>query len=68
MGESGGLLPRLYDSGWVSVLHTLTALVIGLVLIAATRGRLGARAGARAHAEPRASDPAVEPAAVGARS
>ena len=41
-GFSDGLLPRLYDSTWVRVLHTIVAFVIGLGLIAATRGRLGA--------------------------
>ena len=41
-GFGEGLLPQLYDSGWVPVLHTIVAFVIGLALIAATRGRLGA--------------------------
>lgn len=64
-GLGEGLLPRLYDSSWVSVLHTLAAFVIGLALIAATRGRLGAPLGVQ---RAQASDHAVEPSAVGARS
>lgn len=41
-GEFGeGLLPRLYDSDVVGMLHLLSALLVGLVLIAVTRGRLG---------------------------
>ena len=42
-GFGEGFLARLYGKGWVPVLHTLAAFVIGLALIAATRGRLGSR-------------------------
>jgi uncharacterized protein len=46
-GFGAGFLPRLYpDAGFVGLLHLLAFAIIGLVLIAATRGRLGlARAG-----------------------
>jgi membrane protease YdiL (CAAX protease family) len=41
-GFGDGLLPRLYpDAGFVGLMHLLAFGVIGLVLIAATRGRLG---------------------------
>lgn len=45
-GEFGeGLLRRLYESDFASVLHLVSALVIGLALIALTRGRRGEAAG-----------------------
>ncbi len=41
-GFGDGFLPRLYpDAGFVGLMHLLAFGVIGLVLIAATRGRLG---------------------------
>jgi membrane protease YdiL (CAAX protease family) len=41
-GFGEGFLARLYDSQWISVLHTVAAFAIGIGLIVATRGRLGA--------------------------
>ncbi len=38
-----GMLPQLYDNGTVGILHQLASALIGLVVIAATRRRLGSR-------------------------
>ncbi len=38
-----GMLPQLYDNGTVGILHQLASALIGLVVLAATRGRLGSR-------------------------
>ncbi len=47
-GFGGGALPRLYpDVATVGTLHLVAYAVLGLVVLAATRGRLGRRRGAR---------------------
>jgi len=38
-----GMLPRLYENGTVGVLHQLASALIGIAVIAGTRGRLGVR-------------------------
>ena len=47
-----GFLPRLYDNDGISFFHMLAFALIGLVVIAATRARLGRSARLRAPAEP----------------
>jgi membrane protease YdiL (CAAX protease family) len=44
---AAGLLPRLYTNDVVGVMHLLSSAVIGLVVIAATRGRLAGGNAAR---------------------
>jgi membrane protease YdiL (CAAX protease family) len=59
-GFGQGLLPRIYDAEFVGVMHQLANAVLGLVVIAATRGRLGRDRGQR-HQRPRRRPAAATP-------
>ena len=43
-GFAPGFLPRLYDSGDISLFANLATVLVGLAVIVATRGRLGGHA------------------------
>jgi CAAX protease family protein len=57
-----GLLPRLYENSDVGFLHMAALALIGLVVIAATRGRLGLSAQPTPRADPRLAPVGVAPA------
>jgi membrane protease YdiL (CAAX protease family) len=58
-GFAPGFLPRLYDSGDISLFANLATVLVGLAVIVATRGRLGAQA----HPAQRVAD-VISPSAV----
>jgi membrane protease YdiL (CAAX protease family) len=60
-GFDSGFLPRLYDSGDVALFANLAVVPIGILVIAATRLRLGAPARLIAIAPAAVGTPAVDP-------
>jgi membrane protease YdiL (CAAX protease family) len=60
-GFSAGFLPRLYDSGDVALFANLAVVPIGLLVIAATRLRLGAAVRSTRGAPAAVAAPAVDP-------
>jgi membrane protease YdiL (CAAX protease family) len=61
-GFDAGFLPRLYDSGDVALFANLAVVPLGLLVIAATRMRLGAPAGLTPRAPAAPATPVVDPA------
>ena len=57
-----GLLPRLYPAATVGPMHLLASAAVGLVVVAATRGRLGRRPSGSRSATPAPVGPLEPPA------
>jgi hypothetical protein len=62
-GFDGGFLPRLYDDGDVALFANLALVPIGLLVIAATRLRLGEPARVTPRGPAAVVTPAVDPVA-----